>query len=98
MPEPRYVRDRRVLWRRTADGIVVRRRERQPGTISGTGEVLWDLLEEPRTLTALADELSHVYSASADQIARDIAPVLDELTAVGIVSIVSDAPADGEPT
>lgn len=63
----------------------MRRPEQQPGTLSGTGEMLWDLLAEPRTIAQLAAELHEIYAAPVDEIIRDLEPVLVRLVDVGIV-------------
>jgi hypothetical protein len=49
-------------------------------TLEGSGVDLWHLLAEPIALDEAARALAGAYGASPDDVARDIAPVLDELS------------------
>jgi len=56
--------------------------------VSGSAPLVWDLLASPITLPELADRLSTVCDTSADLIAKDLAPLLDQLNAVAAVQRV----------
>ena len=77
----RYTRRERVLWRRTGDAVVLLAGDgRQVFTLEGSGVDLWHLLAEPIDLDEAASALAGVYGASSEQVAQDIAPVLEELS------------------
>jgi hypothetical protein len=58
----RWQRHIEVLWRRAVDRVVVLPLERaQPLQLSGTAEVIWELLERPHTLDELVAELRAIY-------------------------------------
>ena len=77
----RYARRERVLWRRTGDAVVVLAGDgRQVFTLEGSGVDLWHLLAEPIELDEAARALAGAYGASSEQVAKDIAPVLEELS------------------
>ena len=47
---------------------------------------IWGRLAEPKALDALAAELAEAYDAPAETIAADIAPVIAELIAEGLLA------------
>jgi hypothetical protein len=75
-----------VLWRRTYDRVVIL----LPGsreflTLRASGCDLWGVLAAPGSLSELANRLAESYSAPAEEIAADIAPVIRELSQCGAV-------------
>lgn len=56
--------------------------------LDAIGRRIWDLLEEPRTVEELCGLLATEYEATAEQIAADVAPFLDELSEGGLVRVV----------
>ena len=77
-----------VLWRSTYDRVHIL----VPGrdgilTLQGSGHQLWAALEEPGSVQALAQRLAAVYAASAEDIAADIAPVIEDLSRNGAVIV-----------
>ena len=83
----RYVRAASVLWRRTADRVILLvPPSDELFSLSGTGCSLWDCLSEPTTITAIASELAQQYAVSSEQAEADIAPVLSELVERGAVT------------
>jgi hypothetical protein len=46
---------------------------------------IWDLMEEPRSISALATDLSAVYDAPVEEIELDVAELLANLSAEGLV-------------
>jgi len=82
-----------VLWRRTADRVVIL----VPGTdefvtLTATGCDLWAALEEPGGLRELAERLAAAYGAPVERIAADIAPVIEELQRCGAVGVTGREP------
>jgi hypothetical protein len=77
----RFVRSSRVLWRRTSNGVVLLpSTESEPFTLSGSGSVLWEVLAEPVDVEEASQLLGELHGVDAEQVANDIAPVIDELT------------------
>ena len=77
-----YRRAAHVLWRRTADRVLllpVGDRDAEVTCLSGTGVVLWDLLAEQATVDELAAALGGAFGVDPDVVAVDIRPVLDDL-------------------
>jgi hypothetical protein len=77
----RFARREHVLWRRTGDAVVLLAGNgRDVFTLEGSGVDLWHLLAEPIGLREAARALAGAYGASEDDVARDIEPVLAELS------------------
>ena len=90
----RYVRSERVLWRRTADGVVVLPVDHgELFDLTGSGLAVWDLLATPHTVTEAAAELLERYEGVRDQVAADLERVLDELLRRRAVVVVAEGPA-----
>ena len=84
--EPRWRRRAEVLWRRSLDTVVLL----PPGcddpiTLAESGPELWDLLVEPGSVTQLAAVLAAAHDADQQTVARDIAPVIEQLAEIGAV-------------
>jgi hypothetical protein len=78
-----------VLWRRSLDAVLcLPPGAGEPVTLAGTGPEVWDLLERPQTLTEIATELADRHEAHAEIVAQDVLPVLEHLTALGVVEPV----------
>jgi hypothetical protein len=59
---------------------------RDHGTIlslQGSGSALWHVLARPRSLAESAELLAGHYQVPVDEIERDIAPVVEELSSHG---------------
>jgi hypothetical protein len=77
-----------VLWRRTYDRVVILLPDsREFLTLRASGCDLWGVLSEPGSLPELASRLAQTYSAPAEDIAVDIAPVIRELSQCGAVAV-----------
>jgi hypothetical protein len=74
-----------VLWREGAFGVVVQAGEAEPRTLEGTGRALWRALAAPVSAGELAAELAREFGVDRDRIVADIAPVLAELTRIGVI-------------
>jgi hypothetical protein len=57
--------------------------------LTGAGDDLWQLLAEPLTVDEVASRLAEIYDRSPEEIIQDIAPVLDDLVARGVVDLVN---------
>lgn len=86
VPLDQRVRRAGVLWRHTADKVLIRRRGRDDLVVlAGTGAELWDALAEPATVADLAAVLAARHDAAVDVVAADIAAALAELVAADVV-------------
>jgi hypothetical protein len=56
-------------------------------TLTATGCDLWAALEEPGSVGQLAERLAALYGAAVEQIAADIAPVIEELVRRGALTV-----------
>jgi hypothetical protein len=73
-----------VLWRRTFDRLLLLvPTNGEAVTLQGTGADLWAQLAEPGSIAELAERLAEAYVAPVEQIASDIAPVLEALRRCG---------------
>lgn len=75
-----------VLWRSTVDGVLIR----PPGAsvvtkLAGTGGALWAALDEPASFAEVCAHLAATHDADPATIAADLAPVIDDLVARGVV-------------
>jgi hypothetical protein len=80
MTELRYRRTPRALNRTVGPEVVLAAADREGfDVLPGTAAAVWILLDEPATLVTVAEKLSALYDTTADRIAADVAPLLDEL-------------------
>ena len=78
-----------VLWRATMDAVLIR----PPGAseltkLAGTGRSLWAVLEEPASFDDVVARLATAYAAEIDEVAADVAPVIDDLVERGVLERV----------
>jgi hypothetical protein len=72
------------LWRTTGESVLLMvRPEPRMLTLSGSGAALWGLLSRPRSLSESAQVLARHFEVSAEDIERDITPVVEELATHG---------------
>jgi coenzyme PQQ synthesis protein D (PqqD) len=84
-----YRRRADVVWRRSLDTIVcLPPNEAEPVTLAGTGPEVWDLLRTPHSVGELATELSARHGADPRVVAADVAPVVERMSALGLVEAV----------
>ena len=77
-----------VLWRRSGDQVLVRRRGHDELTVlAGTGVVLWEAIAEPVTFDALSTGLAAAHDAPVDTVAADLRVALESLLADGVVEV-----------
>jgi hypothetical protein len=78
-----------VLWRATLDGVLIRPLAGKEVTkLAGTGQSLWDVLDEPATFAEICARLARRHDADASSIATDLAPVIDDLVERGVLERV----------
>ena len=77
-------RDERVLWRRSFERIVLLAPGgEEPLVLEGTGRLVWELLDEPRSAWALNATLAELFHRDLDEVDREVTPFLAELRAAG---------------
>lgn len=75
-----------VLWRRTGDQVIVRRRGDERLTVlAGTGVALWEALATATTLQTIADELAGSHQAPVETVLADVRVALESLVDDGVV-------------
>jgi hypothetical protein len=88
MTAVRWVRSERVLWRRTARGVVALGSiAPEPVVITGSGVLLWELLEEPWEPVELSDALGEAHDMPPQTVLAEITPVIEELVRLGVVEL-----------
>ena len=80
------VRRADVVWRRVADGVMIRRRgDDETVVLTGSGVALWTALEAPIAVEELTRRLAATHGTTPEVVAADIGPVLDDLVDRGVV-------------
>ena len=75
-----------VLWRRSGDRILIRRRgDDQLIVLADTGVALWLELAEPITVDGLARRLAETHGAPIDQVVGDVQGAITRLVADQVV-------------
>jgi hypothetical protein len=88
--DARLARADGILSRRLLDGIMLLTPDSgEPLRISQPGAVIWQLLDEPRTITDLVATLAKLYGVDAVVIDSDVRPILQILADYGALSITS---------
>jgi hypothetical protein len=76
----------RALWRRSSDRtVVLRPGHEEPLLLSGAGQAIWELLEEPVDEHDLVAVLVDATQADPDQVANDVSAFLARLAEEGAV-------------
>jgi hypothetical protein len=71
-----------VLWRRSGGRVILLSPSAdRPAVVAGTGAAVWELLERPRLVDELVDELAARYGSDRASVERDLSSFLDELQA-----------------
>ena len=84
-PARRLGRAHDVLWRRTAGSVVIRHLDGRGVVLSGTGPMVWDALDRPRTIEEMAVTLADVFDRPANDIASDLVETLAAMRSSGMV-------------
>jgi hypothetical protein len=72
----------------------------QSGVYYGTddiGALVWNLLDEPRSVEAIRDTILEQYSVDADRCEQDLLAFLNEMEAAGLVEIQDDIETPSRP-
>jgi hypothetical protein len=73
-------------WRYCHGGVVVMAAAAaEPIFLEAPGDVIWRLLETPRTVREMADELRRQFAGDPATIARDLEAFVAELAVAGLV-------------
>ena len=82
----RYRRATGVVWRHAHGSVFVLPDVRGDVVVlTGTGEQLWWLLADPMTIDQAAHRLADIYGVSDAAVSRDVAPVVADLAARGVL-------------
>lgn len=90
--QPRWWRAPQALWRDVAEGVLLLDGGSDPATgpepvlLTGPGADVWAGLADGPTRAELAARLGATYRAEPGQLAADLAAVLDDLLARGLVT------------
>ena len=82
----RIAGDPAARWRRCLDGVVVMAGDAdEPVLLKAPGDAIWQLLQEPRTVEELIDELATEFAGDRASIADDVAAFVADLQRAGLV-------------
>lgn len=81
-----------VLWQRTLRGAVVLAPVGGPIELNASGVAVWERLGVPCVVTDVVASVAAEYQVRPEDIADDVAAVVDMLCAHGVVHCVADAP------
>ncbi len=88
LPLDQVVARAAVLWRRSGDQILIRRRGNDEIVVlAATAASLWDCLQTPRPMAELVDELGRLHETDPNQIAPDVQAAVDVLVAQQAVTL-----------
>lgn len=77
-----------VLWRRSGDQVMIRRRgDDELIVLAGTGVALWDGLADPTTLGALVADLAAAHGATPETVDHDVRTALASLITDEVVVV-----------
>jgi hypothetical protein len=88
MTETAYRRAPTALWRTTLSGVIILDKQSEcPFRLNGTGADVWALLDQPRTLATLANELSDRFGSPVEQVSEAVEPLLTQLLSARAIEI-----------
>jgi hypothetical protein len=61
--------------------------------LNAVGALIWDLIQEPKPVDAICEVIVEEYDVDADQCARDVLTLLQELLAHGLVKVCHETAA-----
>lgn len=92
MENARFVRTAGVLWRQSADVVLVRSiSDPEIIELGGTAVLLWLALVQPVSGGELVADLAEVTGASVDVVAADVGTALTQLERRGLVARLPEA-------
>ncbi len=86
----RWVRSREALWRSTLDAVVLlsaARSDTDPLMVDGPGVQVWEIIEEPATITDIVEQLSTAFEGDPVAMAQDVSELLVRLRDEGLVAV-----------
>jgi hypothetical protein len=87
-----FRRAERTVWRHMHGTVLILPvSDRDVVALNGAAAELWRLLAEPLTVDQAARRLADIYDVAPDVVARDIAPVLDDLATRRVLTRVDAA-------
>jgi hypothetical protein len=90
MSERAFMRSANVLSRSVDGEILLAAVDREDvDRLSPSAGAVWALLDKPRTVSALVDDLSAVFDVTQGRIARDVETLLSDLVSRGWVEVVA---------
>jgi hypothetical protein len=90
-PEQFFIRSRSVVSRLTGEEILIVPLRAKTGSLasiysfSGTGSLIWELLDAPKSLAELVSAVEGEYRVTTEQARRDVTRFVDEMFSVGLV-------------
>jgi hypothetical protein len=85
----RWVRCPAVVWRAAPGWLVVADPDGRIVRAEGPAPEIWDLLAEPSTVDAMAEELAERYGTAPDVVRPDVARFVADLADRGVVDGVA---------
>lgn len=86
MTTGRWIRDEDVLWRWTADGVLLLEPAAEECCeVTGPGGLLWALLAEPLTVGEAATTLAEHYGVSVELVERELSTLFHDLAGRGAI-------------
>lgn len=83
---PRFAWSPDVLFRSAGPDVLLALPDHEDfELLSGTAGVVWRLLETPTTIAELVDVLVELYGTTAETVAADVRPLIDELMERGLI-------------
>ena len=80
------IRRAAVLWRRSGDRVLIRRRgDDQLTVLADTGVSMWLELAEPTTIGDLAERLAELHGAPVADVTSDVQAAIERLVADDVV-------------
>lgn len=79
-----------LLWRRTADRVLVVVSEGDaaaPVVLTGTAVALWDVVERAIPISEIVQELAQQYGEDPARIEGQVRSALDELRGLGVIEL-----------
>ena len=64
-------------------------------SFNGTGSLIWQLLDAPRTLADLIDAMERENAIDSEQARRDVTTFLNDMQSVGLVDVRAEVAATG---
>jgi hypothetical protein len=83
-------------WRRVGGEVVLAPPGREDfDVLAGTGAVVWELLDEPRTVAEVVGVLAELYGMAEGDIDGDVGELVSALVQTGAIEEIGEADAAG---